>query len=93
MTPGAYAQESVRLRQFKVVEEHIGHLGVVVLAGVNEPSPEEFRILEELLQQRRYLHEVRSCPGHKKDVFATHAPSRAICQQCLDIGMRSIVTE
>ena len=63
---GADAEEHVGLGQAELAEEDVGHLRVVVLAGVDERDLDS-GLLERAMDGRR-LHEVRARADHERDV-------------------------
>ena len=63
---GADAEEHVGLGQAELVEKHLGHLRVVVLAGVDERDLDS-RLLERAVHGR-HLHEVRTRANDEGDV-------------------------
>ena len=62
MASGADAEMMVRLRQPEIGEEGVLHVGVVMLAGMDQ-NRREGRIGGERVPERRDLHEIRSCRG------------------------------
>ncbi len=64
---GADAEEDVRLRQVELGEEDVRHVGVVVLAGVDEVELDLGGELTERAVHRRRLHEVRARADDEAD--------------------------
>src|SRR5712692_166320 len=56
-------------------EESVGHLSVVVLARVNQGRC-GLRVVPELGEDGRNLHEVGACPDHGDDLHATFPATR-----------------
>ena len=67
MRAGADAEEDVGPRQPELVEEHVGHLRVVVLPGVHEqPLHPGIELAQGTVDGRR-LHEVRAGTDDEAD--------------------------
>ena len=58
MGAASYAEMDVGFRQAKVREKGIGHIGIVVLAGVDDNGLGPVLFLQRMVK-RRYLHEIR----------------------------------
>ncbi len=65
--PGACAEEVVRLPERELVDEHLRHLVVVVLARMDEHVLEIVRPAAQLAYDRRRLHEVRPRADDRQD--------------------------
>ncbi len=65
--PGACAEEVVRLADRELVDEHLRHLVVVVLARMDEHVLEIVRPAAQLAHDRRRLHEVRPRADDRQD--------------------------
>jgi hypothetical protein len=63
VTAGAGPQGSIGAGQFQFLEKDIGHLGIVVLPGVNQMALKPLGIAAQLPQHRPYLHEIEKCSG------------------------------
>ena len=67
----AYPEVHVGLRHSQVLEEHVGHLHVVVLAGVHEDLA-HLSVLAQPCQDGRDLHEVRTRADDVKDLHGCY---------------------
>src|SRR5207244_9511171 len=75
------------LGQAQVLKERVGHIRVVMLAGVHDVSRAPVFTREGVIQ-RRHLHEVRARGGDQVDWFGAQAvlPQRAWGAQAYPIG-------
>jgi hypothetical protein len=66
---------NVRLRELKIVEEHLRHIFIVMLAGVDDEVPYAFYIPEGPVK-RRYFHEIRARTDNTYELqIPAHFPS------------------
>jgi hypothetical protein len=61
--PGAHLQVDVGLGNAQVAEEIVGHVPVVVLAGVDEKDLVAVAVGSERVHYGRDLHEIGACSG------------------------------
>ena len=64
MRSAANPEMEVRLRQTQVIEECLRHIGIVMLAGMNDPDIEP-GIGLQCMKQWRDFHEIRARCGYQ----------------------------
>jgi len=69
MRTGADSQVHIRLWQLQLIEEHLRHTGIIVLAGVDEDLFVVAGILRHLADDRRDLHKIGPCAHDVEDTF------------------------
>ncbi len=72
---GSHVEQMVRCSDPELLEEDVGHRGVVVLPGVDEGGLELLRPVRERTEDRPHLHEVGPGPDDRQDLLGRHPRS------------------
>ncbi len=78
MTSRTNPEVHVRRRHLQLGEEDVGHIGVVVLAGVHQSLFDPAQVSESA-QHGRGFHKVRARADHVKDVHDQSLTDRMTC--------------